>query len=148
MPGYGKKHHKDMKKLPHMACMEVAIRDTNPGSISLDKKGNLVIDKTLNEEDKKRRDKGLSLINEMFYSAGAKEVIEGRVPIGLHLMGGCGIGTDEKESAVNPEFNFHFNKNVYTADSSIFPSAPGINPSLTIMALSVKACESILKGLA
>jgi choline dehydrogenase-like flavoprotein len=36
-------------------------------------------------------------------------------------------------------------KNVYAADSSIFPNAPGINPSLTIMALSLKGAEQILQ---
>jgi len=38
----------------------------------------------------------------------------------------------------------HEDKNIYCADSSIFPNAPGINPSLTIMALSKMAIEKVV----
>jgi choline dehydrogenase-like flavoprotein len=65
--------------------------------------------------------------------------------IGLHLMGGCGMGTDPARTVVNPEFRLHGFKNIYCADSSIFPNAPGINPSLTIMALSKKAAAQLVK---
>ena len=59
-------------------------------------------------------------------------------------MGGCNMGTDPQRSVTSPEFRLHGFRNVYTADSSIFPNAPGINPSFTIMALSVKAGDQIL----
>ena len=48
-----------------------------------------------------------------------------------------------ENSVVNPDFEFHGFKNMFCADSSIFPNAPGINPSLTIMALSKMASEKI-----
>ena len=35
---------------------------------------------------------------------------------------------------------------IFAADSSIFPNAPGINPSLTIMALSKRAADTIIKS--
>ena len=54
------------------------------------------------------------------------------------------LGTDPKRSVVSPEFRLHGYKNIYAADSSVFPNAPGINPSLTIMALSLKAAEQFL----
>jgi choline dehydrogenase-like flavoprotein len=86
------------------------------------------------------------LIVEMFESVEAKEIIRCKQAFGLHLMGGCAIGTDESKSVVNPEFKVHGTKKVFIADSSIFPSAPGINPSLSVMALSHKAMPSIMKG--
>ena len=55
------------------------------------------------------------------------------------------MGVDTGRSVVDPEFHLHGFKNIYVADSSIFPNAPGINPSLTIMALSKKAAEGILR---
>ena len=64
---------------------------------------------------------------------------------GLHLMGGCAIGNDERTSVVNEAFQVHGMNNLYIADSSVFPDAPGINPSLTIMALSHQAAASILR---
>jgi choline dehydrogenase-like flavoprotein len=80
-----------------------------------------------------------------FKVTGARETIHGSMGIGLHLMGGCGMGTDPARTVVNPEFRLHGFKNIYCADSSIFPNAPGINPSLTIMALSKKAAAQLVK---
>ena len=95
---------------------------------------------------KKRRDKGVEIISNIFSSTGAEKIIEGNTAIGLHLMGGCVLGTEANKSVTNPDFNLHSNKNVFIADSSVFPSAPGINPSLTIMALSMMASQNILRG--
>lgn len=140
--GYGREHMALMKRINHMACIEVAVRDTHPGRI-LVKKGKLIVHKTLNEEDKKRKNAGLEAIQNIFHSQGVQRVHEGNLPIGLHLMGGCGIGVNDNTSVVSPDFHLHGHKNIYVADSSIFPNAPGINPSLTIMALSKKAARMV-----
>ena len=144
VPGFGKKHHKYMEKLSHFACIEVCTRDTNPGQIKVNRKGKALIRKVQNSEDLSRQAKGTKVIEEIFSSTGAKEIVHGQFGIGLHLMGCCPIGTDSKKSVIDPEFRLHGYKNIYCADSSIFPNAPGINPSLTIMALSKKAAASIL----
>ena len=89
--------------------------------------------------------KGLAVIDEIFKTTGAKQIIHGTVGIGLHLMGGCAIGTDAQRSVVSPDFHLHGHPNIFCADSSIFPNTPGINPSLTIMALSKKAAVQMVK---
>jgi len=144
---YGQAHHRYMEKLSHFACIEVCTRDTTPGSIRVKRNGKTIIDKTRNKEDLARYDKGKKIINEIFRSTGAKEVVYGSFGIGLHLMGGCAIGVNPKTSVVDPEFRLHGYKNIFAADSSIFPNAPGINPSLTIMALSKKAAADILRSI-
>jgi choline dehydrogenase-like flavoprotein len=143
LPGFGREHQEMMKLMPRMACVEVAVRDTEPGRIELRSDGRAKVTKRLNTEDKARRDRGLSAVDNIFKSTGAKKLIPGDVAIGLHLMGGCAIGTDRKTSVVDPEFRLHGSKRIFAADSSIFPDAPGINPSLTIMALSLMAAEMI-----
>jgi len=148
LPHFGEKHHKLMHKMDHMACIEVAVRDTNPGRISVKKNGRPMIHKTMNKEDFRRWSDGRKAIYSIFNSTGAKEIIPGSIPIGLHMMGGCGLGVDAKKAVVSPEFKMFENENIFMSDSSIFPNAPGINPSFTIMALSVKAAGSILKSLA
>jgi choline dehydrogenase-like flavoprotein len=145
LPGIGKKHRNVMEKMDHLACIEVAIRDTHPGTIKITKSGKPIIDKRANAEDKLRLKKGTEAINNIFTSTGAKEIIPGIIPIGLHLMGGCGIGVDPEKSVTSPCFCMHENKNIFIADSSIFPNAPGINPSMTIMAISIKASEEFLR---
>ena len=146
-PDFGKKHRRLMEKIDHLACIEVAVRDTATGSLSYSKKGKPIIRKPFNKEDIRRWNKGKQAIYNIFKSTGAREIIPGFVPIGLHQMGGCAIGSNPAKSVVDPEFKLHEDKNVFIADGSIFPNAPGINPSMTIMALSIKSCESILKSL-
>jgi len=144
LPGIGIKHREIMEKMTHLACIEVAIRDTCPGTIKISKTGKPIIEKGLNGEDLHRLKKGKEAIYNIFNSTGAKKIIPGIIPIGLHLMGGCNIGIDSSKSVTSPSFCLHENNNIFVADSSIFPNAPGINPSMTIMALSVKAAEEIL----
>lgn len=138
---FGKKHQEWMTKYSHIANIEVAVRDVSPGNFSLDKKNRLVIKKKISAEDKKRGKAGMNAVNTIFTNMGAKEIYSAPIWFGLHLMGGCPIGQNPSDSIVNEHFQMHKHKNVYIADSSIFPTAPGINPSLTIMALSEKATE-------
>ncbi len=142
---YGPTHQQMMKKFRNLGCIEVAVRDEPVGEISVDRKGKLIIKKELTGQDKKRRDDGLEAVKNIMMKSGAKEVFRSGFYFGLHLMGGSSIGTGANNSVVNPEFQLHGFKNIFIADSSIFPTAPGINPSLTIMALSEKLSEQLLK---
>jgi choline dehydrogenase-like flavoprotein len=58
-------------------------------------------------------------------------------------MGGCALGTDPARSVVGPDFRLHGHRRTFVCDSSLFPSAPGINPSLTVMALALRAAEEV-----
>lgn len=145
LPSFGAEHMRRMRDITRMACIEVAVRDTNPGRITVNSSGRAIVDKTLNDEDRRRRALGLEAIDNIFRSTGAREIIASDLAIGLHLMGGCNIGVDAVASVVSPEFRLHGFDNIHVADSSIFPNAPGINPSFTIMALSCKAAAQILE---
>ncbi|MFN8370098.1 MAG: GMC family oxidoreductase N-terminal domain-containing protein, partial [Bacteriovoracaceae bacterium] len=146
IPGFEKKHQRLMKQITHLACIEVCVRDTHAGKIGVAKNGKVLITKTLNEEDQKRRRLGIEAIHNIFSKTNAKEIIEGVLPIGLHLMGGLGIGVSGEKTVVSPDFSTHVFKNVFVSDSSIFPNAPGINPSLTIMALSKMSTPKIINS--
>jgi choline dehydrogenase-like flavoprotein len=141
---YGRAHHRYMEQLPHFAGIEVSTRDTTPGRIAVDAKGKAVIYKSRNGEDMARYKRGVQAVDEIFRVTGAREIVHGTFSIALHLMGGCAMGADAATSVVDPEFRLHGFNHIYAADSSIFPNAPGINPSLTIMALSKKAAAEIL----
>ncbi len=141
---FGKPHQEFMKKYRNMACMEIALRDETAGTLSLDKKRNLVIDKPLSDLDKQKMIKGVGIINEMFGAVGAKEVMTSQLQIGLHLMGGCAMGHKSQQAVVDENFKVYGTDNLYVVDGGVFPNAPGINPSLTIMALAHRASQSIL----
>ena len=147
IPGFGKSHQSQMELQSQFACIEVAVRDTAPGRIRVNSKGGIQIQKELNTEDKKRKLEGLKTVNEIFRQTGAKKIIEGKIGIGLHLMGGCSIGSDPKTSVASPEFTLHGHPRILVSDSSVFPNAPGINPSLTIMAFTLRAIEEFKKDL-
>jgi choline dehydrogenase-like flavoprotein len=145
IPGFGRPHHEAMEQLSHFACIEVCTRDTEPGQVKVSRRGKALIRKTRNREDIQRYERGAKVIEDIFNATGAKKIIHGRFGIGLHLMGCCAMGTDAADSVVTPEFHLHGHPRIFAADSSVFPNAPGINPSLTIMALSKKAAHTILK---
>ncbi|MCC6488785.1 MAG: GMC family oxidoreductase [Candidatus Hydrogenedentes bacterium] len=125
-----------MLRYRYLACMEVAVRDEASGELAIDRKGRLRVRKQLTAQDCARRDDGLRTVRGIFESLGAKRVFQSPLYFGLHLMGGCAIGTDPTRSVVSPDFQVHGYKNLYSADTSIYPNAPGINPALTCMALS------------
>ncbi|MEE2731856.1 MAG: GMC family oxidoreductase [Pseudomonadota bacterium] len=143
-PGYGLDHQRFMRQYRNMACIEVAVRDQGAGTLRLTGRDRLDIDKPLADVDRQTADHGNQVVVDLFQTLGAKEVVTSPLQIGLHLMGGCSIGQNAADSVVNEHFQVHGLPNMYIADSSIFPNAPGINPSLTIMALSQRAAQHIL----
>ena len=53
-----------------------------------------------------------------------------------HTSGGNSYGIDARRGVADPGGRIFGTENVYAADSSLFPSAAGVNPSWTIMALA------------
>lgn len=60
-----------------------------------------------------------------------------------HILGGCPMGKTAAEGVVNENFEVHGYKNFYILDGSIVPCNLGVNPSLTITALSEYAMSLI-----
>lgn len=53
-----------------------------------------------------------------------------------HLMGSCPMGADPRRAAVGPDGAVFGTEGLYVADGSVFPSAPAVNPMITIMAMA------------
>lgn len=60
-----------------------------------------------------------------------------------HLMGGLPMGADPHRAAVDPSGRLRGTPNVYVADGSVFPSAPAVNPMITIMAMAHRIAQRI-----
>ncbi|NJO81452.1 MAG: GMC family oxidoreductase [Blastochloris sp.] len=58
-----------------------------------------------------------------------------------HQMGTCRIGGNPRHSVIDPQHQVHAVKGLFVCDSSVFPTACGVNPMLSIMALAHKACQ-------
>lgn len=53
-----------------------------------------------------------------------------------HILGGCVMGQDPERSVVDLQGQVHGYPGLYVADGSVVPVNLGVNPSLTITALS------------
>ncbi len=60
-----------------------------------------------------------------------------------HILGGCPMGETIDEGVVNDKFEVHGYPNMYILDGSIMPCNLGVNPSLTITALSEYAMDHV-----
>jgi choline dehydrogenase-like flavoprotein len=66
---------------------------------------------------------------------------------GSHVCGTCRFGDDPRTSVLDGDNRAHDLDNLYVLDASFFPSSGGINPSLTIVANSLRASDKIAQRL-
>ena len=65
------------------------------------------------------------------------------MPMTAHILGGCPMGENAGSGMVNERFEVHNYPNMYVLDGSVIPCNLGVNPSLTITALSEYAMSMI-----
>jgi glucoside 3-dehydrogenase (cytochrome c) catalytic subunit len=82
---------------------------------------------------------------EMLAAAGAKDIQvyqEISSPgLGIHEMGTSRMGRDPKTSVLNEHNQAHDVKNLFVTDGGCMTSSACVNPSLTYMALTARACN-------
>ncbi|KAL2544461.1 Long-chain-alcohol oxidase FAO4A [Forsythia ovata] len=64
-----------------------------------------------------------------------------------HQMGSCRMGVDSRSSAVDTKAETWEVEGLFVADSSVFPTALGVNPMVTIQAISYCTAQSVLEVL-
>lgn len=65
-------------------------------------------------------------------------------PISRHIMGSARMGADPGTSVFDPWQRLHEVDNVVCTDSSVFPTSTGYGPTLTIVALAVRATRALV----
>jgi choline dehydrogenase-like flavoprotein len=60
-----------------------------------------------------------------------------------HLLGTARMGFTPKDSVVNADCRSWDIPNLFVCDGSVFPTAGGVNPSLTITAMAMRTAERI-----
>ncbi len=82
---------------------------------------------------------------EMLSAAGAKDIepfVEDNAPgLTIHEMGTARMGRDPKTSVLNAHNQAHDAKNLFVTDGACMASSSCVNPSLTYMALTARACD-------
>lgn len=65
------------------------------------------------------------------------------IPNTAHILGGCGIGADERKGVIDVNHQAFNYPGLYVADGSVIPANLGVNPSLTITAMAERAMSRI-----
>jgi choline dehydrogenase-like flavoprotein len=111
----------------------------------------LAIDCEIKENENKMRVDMRNDAKEMLEAAGVKNVKtsdDGYFPgMGIHEMGTARMGRDPKTSVLNDKNQVWDAKNVFITDGACMTSASCVNPSLTYMALTARACDFAVKEL-
>jgi choline dehydrogenase-like flavoprotein len=85
---------------------------------------------------------------EMLEAAGAKNIrITSKLAepgMAIHELGTARMGNDPKTSVTDPCCQLHDVKNVFAMDGACFVSSGCQNPTLTMMALTVRACDHLI----
>jgi choline dehydrogenase-like flavoprotein len=155
----------DYRRLPQFGVM---VSDVSRGSVQR-RLGMTLIRYDLVDQDVARFQRGLELLAELYWAAGAKRVF---LPLaGLHtlespddlralhhrtvrardlqLMAFHPLGTARaamrpSEGVVDGDLAVHGVEGLHVADGSVVPSALGVNPQMTIMALATRLAFSML----
>lgn len=62
-----------------------------------------------------------------------------------HDLGGCRMGDDPASSVVDGELEVHDTPGLYIFGGAALPSCPGINPTLTLWAVCMRAAEQLVR---
>lgn len=85
---------------------------------------------------------------EMLEAAGAKGVHVSGEPAApgfcIHEIGTARMGSNPRKSVVDAECRLHDVKNIYVTDGACWVSSACQNPTLTMMAITVRSCERIV----
>ncbi len=166
LPFVGRRFTDVMEKYAHLATFGYMIRDTSRGSVRRGPTGRPTVFYSLNNTDAQRMKSATATLCEVFLRAGATRVFPGisgwdeirtgaevdalhraRISPGdleltaFHPLGTARMGTDPRRSVVGPDHECHTVRDLFVCDGSVVPTPLGVNPQMTIMAMSTRAGE-------
>ncbi|WP_437816698.1 FAD-dependent oxidoreductase [Sorangium sp. So ce1078] len=172
VPWTGHRYTELMELYPRLATFGFMIKDTSRGEVRPGLGGTPLVLYTMNQEDVAKMQRGVELLCEVFLAAGARRVLplvagcdEVNGPEDLarlrarqikagdldvaafHPLGTCRIGVDPRSSCLGPDHQAHDVAGLYVCDGSAIPSSLGVNPQMTIMAMSLRAAELLSERL-
>ncbi len=158
LPLQGERHARAMRSYRNLAQMGLMVSDSSRGRVR-SVGGRPWITYDLEERDLARFRRGLRHVQELFESAGAREVylpLPPGVPpervrakdlrlFAFHPLGTARADADPARGVVDSNLQVHGVQGLYVADGSVVPSALGVNPQITIMALATRLAYHLLE---
>lgn len=175
LTGFGEEHSRMLRAFPRLQMILVLACDraTAGNRISVDRAGRPVVHYRFTPQVVDSMVAATRAAARIFFAAGAVrvhaptadphiiersegDVIDRRITAehflpntttvsAAHLMGGCGMGRDARDSVTDAWGRVHGAPWLRIADASLFPDSLEINPYLTIMALADRVAERILE---
>ncbi len=110
----------------------------------------VAFDATWRENEFKLWDDAVEQGDRLMKAAGAvfsmkQEKLESNMGAGIHEMGTARMGDDPSQAVLNGNNQVHGIPNLFVTDGSCMTSASCVNPSLTYMALTARACDYAVK---
>jgi hypothetical protein len=172
IPSFATEHLTMMREYNNLSLAGIMIRDESVGKVSKTFGDNPKIDYDISDNTLRDMARGVSILAKLWFGIGADYVISPHVdipkienendilrlekavlerPDGLrlgsaHPQGGNRMGVDSTNSVVNSDCKVHGFDNLYVCDASVFPTALGVNPQLTVMALAAMVSDKILSN--
>ena len=165
---FSRQRHRDlMLRYRHVSQFGLLVSDLSRGEVRR-RAGRTQIRYDLNADDTATFKRGLELLAELYWAAGAKAVylpIDGMEalrdgdlrtlrgldlrPEQITLMAFHPLGTARADArpdhgVVDAELKLHDAENVFVSDASVVPSSIGVNPQITIMALATRLAFHLL----
>lgn len=168
LPGAGPSNRRRLEGLGNFAIFGAMVHDDGPGTVRRGIGREPLVTYRMSKRDKQAMYRGIRLLAETFFAAGAQQVylpVLGSEPVdadGLsrfpleevsptkiesgsqHPLGSCRMGTSAAWSGVDANGRLWGTDNVYVADGSVIPSSLGVNPQLTIMAMATRISARLL----
>lgn len=166
-------HRRWMQRIDHVAAIIPIVRDREAGSVTVDRDGAPVVRYALRGLTARLVQRAIVETARIHLAAGAEEVVAlfarpvwirsaadlpafeaevrsrgtaaNRIAVfSAHQMGTARMGADPKTSVADPDGAVRGVRGLWVADASAFPTASGVNPTLTIMALAMRNARRML----
>jgi choline dehydrogenase-like flavoprotein len=151
----------NLEIMPRLCGCLVMVSDKGEGSVGVKSDGSADLYYEFAEIDLHLMREGLKRTCEVLLAGGAKRLLlpvagggwvddlaaakaaidaatltDYKVLYAAHPMASCRMGLDPASSVIGPSGEAHGLPGLYLADSSVFPTALGVNPQITVMALA------------
>ena len=173
--GFGTAHREAMLAFGHLGALVILARDgaqrgQSDGEVRARRDGSLSIRYRLSAADARHLEEGMVAAARIHFAAGATSVITGHTPgvtlqhdgevdrlrglpmganqitlFSAHVNGTARLGADRTTSGCDPHGEVWGAPGVFVADGSLLPTAPGVNPQETIMALVTVLADRIAR---
>jgi hypothetical protein len=158
-------HREVMAQCDHVAAFLAIVRDRNVGRISIARDGGTSIEYAPGSPERELLRRASVELAKVHRAAGARQIIPLVTPphtwrdgqpydpwleslgrravsanrillFSAHQMSSCRIGKDPAASVADPDGQVHGTPGVWVTDASAMPTASGVNPMLSLMALA------------